>query len=132
MTAVGDIVGAVINWCADGLAVNADEWEGEVEDDDSILKRRNDCDRTPFTSPIPYNPPTIAMIVAEGRRRSFMSMDARIMAIYSSRGSGFVLCTSIESCLSFSRSFFFPVIFSHFNKYENLQFMIMNLTMAHR
>ena len=81
MTAVGDIVGAVINGCADGLAVKADEWEGEVEVDDSVLKRRNDCDRTPFTSPIPYNPPTIVMIVAEGRRRSFMSMDARIMAI---------------------------------------------------
>ena len=113
MTAEGDIVGAAINGCADGLAVKADEWEGEAEDDDSILKRRNDCDRTPFTSPIPYNPPTIAMIVAEGRRRSFMSMDARIMAI-----PLVVLGSSCALRLSPASHFpviFFPVIFSHFN-----------------
>ena len=108
-------MGAVINGCADGLAVKADEWEGEAEDDDSILKRRNDCDRTPFTSPIPYNPPTIAMIVAEGRRRSFMSMDARIMAIpLVVLGSSCALELRLSPASHFP-VIFFPVIFSHFN-----------------
>jgi hypothetical protein len=78
MAAVGDIVGAVV------------EVTDEATKEDSMLKRRNDCDCTPFTLPIPYNPrvativvppPTIAMTVADGRRRSFMSMDALIIVI---------------------------------------------------
>ena len=64
MTAVGDIVGTVT---PDTVGVT-----------DEVLKRRNDCDCTPFTLPIPYNPsaatrvvppPSIAITVADGRRR---------------------------------------------------------------
>ena len=66
MTAVGDIVGTVT---PDTVGVT-----------DEVLKRRNDCDCTPITLPIPYNPSVATRV---GRRRSFMSMDARIIIFLS-------------------------------------------------
>jgi hypothetical protein len=99
MTAVGDIVGTVM----DTVAVT-----DEATKEDSMLKRRNDCDCTPFTLPIPYNPrvativvppPTIAMTVADGRRRSFISMDALII-VFPLWGllRRTLFCTHMKSC----------------------------------